>query len=120
MWNYTAYMLWKYSEIVGESFNLRDFVNFVFVEVGRKQRIFFHDGERDLYGDLEYLKDLGAITLKSEGNTVTIRVKKDVLSRIAKEVEEFPKRVKSDVLKDYINRINRALSDLAYSQRVLK
>ena len=118
-WSYTAYILWKYSEKVqNETVNFHDFSKFIFAELGRKWKLFLHDGDRDLYADLEYLKKIGAIDIDiektDEGQTIIIKIKKDNLKRIGEAVEKFvdvtSKRV--GLISECRRRIDRAIEDM--------
>lgn len=110
-WNFTAYILWKYSVKMRKTrINFRDFVNFVFIELGKKQKLFFHEGEKDLYKDLKYLEDIGVIELKEDEENTTEIVVKDKLAEIAKDVEKFPKIIKTRLFEEYLRRIDNAVN----------
>jgi len=84
-------------------------MNFIFVELGMKHRLFFHDGERDLCRDLEYLKDLGAIELVRNDKSITKIIVKELLGEIAKAVEDFPRKIKTRLFEEYLKRIDSAI-----------
>jgi len=112
VWTYTAYILWKYAEEVkrGTELSFDDFVDFVFVDLGRKHRLFLHDGREDLYLDLKYLEDLGAIEIENDSNEKIKITNRDELRRIASIVEDFPRRGKVELLREYLYRIDDAIA----------
>lgn len=112
-WNFTAYILWRYAERVGEEkINLTDFLNFVFVKLGRKQKVFFHDGKEDLLRDLEYLAELKLIGLEKEDTDTKIEVH-DQLKNVAESLVDLSKRVKVGLMEEYLYRIDRAIDELS-------
>jgi len=119
-WNFTAYILWRYAERIGASkeIEFRDFLNFVFLELGRKKKVFFHDGKIDLYNDLQYLAELGVIELQEKDriDDSIIRVR-DRLKEVAEALVVFSKRAGIGLMNEYISRIDQAVNELSVSPR---
>lgn len=115
MWTYTSYILWKYFEkIAAKSDELKfsELCDFIFNTLWRKQGVVFHDGVKDLYLDLEYLQKIGILEISENESLDKVRIKvkdQEKLREVAKVVESSPDVMKLDILREYVERINRAI-----------
>ncbi len=68
--------------------------------------------------DLEYLKDLGAISITISNEEIQRSIisltttNKQKLQTIAKGIEQFPKRMKIKLIEEYMSRIDNAISEI--------
>jgi len=109
MWTYTAYVLGKmfknYSELT-----FKDVSGFFLKDIW-KEKIILHEGERELYEDLEYLERLGVLSLSEKEDTEKMIITaKDLekLNSITKVVERS--EGSGTLLDEYKRRIDRALN----------
>ena len=123
VWSYTAYLLWKFSEVRGKEIEdnkkivkFSDFAQFVFDILGRECMLFLHDGEKDLYEDVEYLRDIGAIrniSIEPESKEYIIEIDEN-LKEIAEVVERFlNNQKKKGLISEYYNRLKKAINCLS-------
>jgi len=115
MWTYTSYILWKYFEKIAaksDELKLSELSDFIFNTLWRKEGVIFHEGVEDLYLDLKYLQKIGVLEIyESESLDETkIKVKdQEKLREAAKVAESLPDVMKLDALREYVERINKAI-----------
>jgi hypothetical protein len=119
VWNFTAYILWKYAERVGakEGISFRDFSEFVFARLGRNKKVFFHDGKQDLLKDIKYLEELGFVNIKESEHIDDwiIQINKEKLKAVADSLESFAKSTGVGLMMEYLNRIKQAVNEMKRS-----
>jgi hypothetical protein len=114
LWTYTTYILWKYFEKHPEKKRLKfnELATLMFDKLFREKKVVFHDGIKDLYDDLIYLKGLGVLDFEeTEGfEKIEITIKdEEKLNEIAKVVKNSPFVEKIDLLKEYLRRIDEGV-----------
>ena len=112
-WSITGYILWKYSERFGRrDVMFRDFAKFVFEELGRRQKVFFHESSEDLQRKLKLLANEGHIELETFNDKITKIKVRESLKNSAKALEDFVERENIGLMKEYLERIDTALKEL--------
>ncbi|NVM55953.1 MAG: hypothetical protein HWN66_19805 [Candidatus Helarchaeota archaeon] len=119
MWTYTSYILSKVCEKDAskcEEFKFTDLSEFIFNILYRKHRVIFHDGEKDLYNDLYYLKELDILDFNDDNDDdyekIILKIKNiDKLNGIASIVKASPRVTKIELFKDYIEKIDKAVEN---------
>jgi hypothetical protein len=116
MWTYTAYFLWRYFEKFPEKINkleLSELAEAILISLWKRSKIIFHVGMMDLYSDLEYLEKLRIISIqksdKLEETKIMLEDEKR-LRKIATDTREFSLYAPSNLLKEYIRRIDAAFA----------
>jgi hypothetical protein len=96
-----------------KGFELKELADAILVSLWNRSKILFHDGIMDLYTDLKYLEALNVISIQKSERTEEAKIKivdEEKLRKIAIDTKEFAERSTSDLLKEYIHRIDHALS----------
>jgi hypothetical protein len=96
-----------------KGFELEELAEAILIFLWNRSKIIFHDGIMDLYSDLEYLKALNVISIQKSERIEETKIKivdEEKLRKIAIDTKEFSERSTSDLLKEYIRRIDYAFS----------
>lgn len=119
MWTYTSYIISKVCEKDAskcEGFSFSYLSNFIFDVLYRDYKVIFHDGEKDLYKDLYYLKELDILEFNGDEEDlekITLKIKNiKKLNVIAEIVKESPHVTKIGLFNDFIEKIDSAVESI--------
>ncbi len=115
MWTYTSYIIAKLCEKQGNSCDSMTFsslADFIFNKLYFEKRLIFYDGKKDLFSDIEYLKELQILDFVKNDDIDKIEFSiKDIdkLNRVAKIVKHSGGITKVNLLNEYVKKIDAAI-----------
>ena len=117
MWTYTSYILGKLCEKAPakcDNLPFTELSKFIFDVLWQKEKLIFYDGDKDLYDDLVYLKNIGIISLREEDEQNFDKIyicvnNKEKLNKIVEIVKNSGNVTGVKLYDEYIGRIQNAL-----------